>query len=89
METPMTLTVDNVVLSAAVPLGATLRQFLAAAGYSPTGKPLTEGSRALGLDLELAHRLSGANLSTAVPASMLAETPALVANQLLILVEQG
>ena len=89
METPMTLTVDNVVLSAAVPLGATLRQFLAAAGYSPTGRPLTEGSRVLGLDLELAHRLSGADLSTAVPASMLAETPALVANQLLILVEQG
>jgi hypothetical protein len=70
-------------------LGATLRQFLMAAGYSLTGKPLTEGSRALCLDLELAHRLSGADLSTAVPLSMLAEAPALVASQLLILVEQG
>lgn len=88
-ETLMSLTIDNVVLSAEVPLGATLAQFLQTAGFACEQQTLTNGTRALSPDLELAHRFREANLSTEVSSEMLEETPSLLVEELLVLAERG
>jgi hypothetical protein len=86
MEALVSMTVDNRILSARVPLASTLRQFLAAAGGPSEEAFLTDGSRPLSPDLELAHRWRDASLSSSVPGEMLVETPALVASDLMVLV---
>jgi hypothetical protein len=83
-EISMSLSLDNVVLSAQAGLGCTLSQFLILAGYPEPERPLTDGIRVLSPALELAHRWREARLSSSVPCEMLAETPALLVADLLI-----
>jgi len=84
----ISMSVDNVVLSAGVPLGATLREFLQAAGCDAIEGPLSDGKRLISLDLELAHRHRDANLSTELPAALVKETSALLVDELLVLAEK-
>lgn len=82
------MSVDNGVLEASVPLSATLRQFLQAAGYPTDASSLTDGRRLISLDLELAHRYRDAQLRTELPAHLTAETSALLVDDLLVLAEK-
>jgi hypothetical protein len=88
-ETLLSMTVDNVVLSAQVPLGATLAEFLQAAGLSEAQRLLTDGVRALSPELELGHRFAGSTLLTEVPPALLHETPALLLEELLVVAERS
>lgn len=87
MTVSICMNVDEAVLSAEVPLGATLGDFLRAAGCESIEGPLTDGARLLSLDLELAFRHRGAELSSHLPAELTREIPALVADELLVLAE--
>lgn len=85
----ISLTVDEQRFSAQVAPGSTLRSFLDAAGFLGEGcSVVTDGARALSLDLELAMRWQGATLRTEVPAEMLQETSALTPEQLLAVAEK-
>lgn len=85
---PIRMCVDNVILEASVPLSATLRQFLQAAGHSVEASSLTDGRRLVSLDLELAHRHRDAELYSELPADLTGETPALLVDELLVLAEK-
>lgn len=88
-ETRMSLAVDNVVLSARIPLGATLAQFLQHAGLADKPEVLTDGVRVLSPELELAYRFRDLSLSTDVPPALRAETPAILVDDLLVVAERG
>jgi hypothetical protein len=83
----ISISLDQHACSAEAPLGVTLREFFRLAGrpLAPESRTLSDGRRALSPDLELAYRHHGASLSSAVPAAMLAETPALLGDELLVL----
>lgn len=89
METFMMMTIDGTVLKAEVPLAATLRQFLTVAGHPLSEAALSDGRRLVSLDLELAHRWRGATLTGKATDAMTLETPALVADSLLIAAERA
>lgn len=83
--TKITLLLDGVELSASVRLGATLAEFLEAAGEPDAEKLLLLGDdRLLSPKYELACRFMGASLASQVGLA-LEETPALTIEELLAL----
>lgn len=85
----ISMSVNDQQFSAKVPIGATLRDFLEAAGASAGARQLLgDGQRVLSPELELAARWNGASLRTDVPPQHLLETPALTPDELLVAAEK-
>ena len=90
MTMTIALTVDGCSYSADAPLGTTLRQYLEMVDYPlQPGRLMSDGRRALSLDLELAYRFRDAQLSSVVPDEMLLETPALLSHDLLVTADKA
>lgn len=78
--------IDEQRFEMAMPLGATLANFLLSVGFElPPGQALFHGRRRLWLEGELVHRFEGARLRTSTTPATEQEVPALTLSEILTL----